>query len=91
LGLRTDLPFPAELLDLKPAVKASDDLKLQTEHGVELVGKKLFTLENNKNVGWGVAFKEEFEGKLEKVSMCGQISRQKRDGLWVEYETTHEI
>lgn len=34
----------------------------------------------DKKLGWGVNFQQEIEGKVEKVSMCGQINKQKISG-----------
>lgn len=85
LNKRTDLPFPSEFLDLKVMMKQDDEVKFDlTSSGVQLIGSKLFTNANNKNVGWGISFDQEIEGKLKKVSMCGELNYQKKDGNWVE-------
>jgi len=37
-------------------------------------------MSTDKKLGWGVNFQQEIEGKVKKVSMCGQINQQKISG-----------
>jgi len=37
-------------------------------------------MSNDKKLGWGVNFMQEVDGKVKKVSMCGQINLQKVAG-----------
>lgn len=47
---------------------------------ISLTGNKLFIMSNDKKLGWGVNFMQEVDGKVKKVSMCGQINLQKVAG-----------
>lgn len=48
-------------------------------------------MSTDKKLGWGVNFQQEIDGKVKKVSMCGQINEQKISGKDVSFDTTHEI
>jgi len=45
----------------------------------------------DKKLGWGVNFQQEINGKVKKVSMCGQINIQNISGKEVIFDTNHEI
>jgi len=88
---RSNLNFSDELADIKSAISQDEDIVFGEDKNISLLFTKLFVNANNSNIGWGIGFDKEFDGKLKKTYMCGDYNYDKKDGNWIEYEASFEI